>query len=295
MYKILIYGEITWSVGKVHKSISEYLKNDFEFTFYDWSKIYPIDLIPILINYDIVLTNLVTLNIFKRYVSSLKNFIFIAHGYPDVIGYKNDFNLKLEDFSTESLFAVTSNSIKCLFPKEIILKNLFNGVDLKKYDRQQSNTVIKKIGWCGAPEIISKRVDWIFEITNKSDTLLSIASTIPTDQLYQWYKNIDVLVITAGPDEWMETGPLPAFEAIATGKLVIGTKVGNFAKFPGPKFSTMEEAIFLIKYLQIHSDEVEQIIKEQYKYLKENFSYEILHLQWKEVFLECLKNNNHSI
>ena len=72
-----------------------------------------------------------------------------------------------------------------------------------------------------------------------------------------WYKTIDVLLVTAGP--------LPPFEAILSGVLVIGTAVGNFQLLPGPKFSKIEEVAVLLKDLKKLPDRVKALAKEQYE------------------------------
>ena len=74
MYKILIYGDTNWSVGSVHKNIAKYLKNDFEFVFYDWGKYNPIDLYSLFDQFDIIFTNLITLEIFQKKYKSLSKF-----------------------------------------------------------------------------------------------------------------------------------------------------------------------------------------------------------------------------
>jgi hypothetical protein len=258
--KILIYGDSNWSVGSVHKNIAKYLKNDFDFEFYDWKDYTPISILELIDNFDIIFTNLVTLSIYKEANIPLKKFIFIAHGYPDIIGYKNDKKYIDENFSPDAFYTVTSNSIKSLFPSNLTIFNTFNGVDLDEFSyKTEIEKGINKIGWCGAPNVKSKRYEWGIEIAKKTLSLLTIASTIPKYELNKWYQKIDLLIITAGPEEWVETGPLPAFEAIISGTLVIGTKVGNFQNIPGPKFDTIEEAIKIINDLKNNPTKIQEI------------------------------------
>lgn len=294
--KIIVYGDVEWSVGNVHKSIAKYLNNDFEFCFYEWRNYTPEYIIDILNDHDVVLANYASCQSFAAITSSflLKKFVFITHGYPDIISYNYDKPVLKENFPPEAIYTITSMSIASLFPKEIKLYPTFNGVEMndficKKYTNE--NGILKKIGWCGEPKIASKRTNLALEIATKTDLLLSFAVKLSFIELQKWYHTIDILIITAGPEQWAETGPLPAFEAIASGTLVIGTRVGNFNQIPGPKFDTVEEAVSIINELKNNPEKQKQIIQEQYDCVKNNWSYEKIHLQWKEVFLEVIKKN----
>jgi hypothetical protein len=290
--KVLIYGDTEWSVGSVHKNIEKYLKDDFDFVFYNWKEIPPSTIITNIDDYDIILTNLTTLNPFKEANISLNKFIFIAHGYPDIIGYNYD-KKHFNDYNkTNAMFAVTSSSVSALYPKDLKLYNTCNGVNLDDFTyKQDVEKSINKVGWCGETGIKTKRYKWAFEITEKTDTLISIATSLPKESLKQWYHNIDLLIITAGPEEWMETGPLPAFEAIASGTLVIGTNVGNFKHIPGPKFDTVEEAVIIINNLKNDPIKIQELKREQYDCVKNFWTYEVLKDQWKDVFLECIERS----
>ena len=292
--KILIYGDTNWSVGSVHKNIAKYLQNDFDFTFYDWADYTPEMIIPIIKDFDIVFTNYVAL---KRFYNpnithiSLNKFIFVAHGYPDIIGYSYNNILTKNDFPQDALYSVTSMSIAPLYPEGVKVYPTLNGVEMETFEYIERSGKIEKIGWCGAPAIVSKRFSWGLDIATKTNLLFSCAATLSFDELKKWYHKIDILIITAGPEEWVETGPLPPFEAIASGTLVIGTRVGNFKQLPGPKFDTIEEAITIIEELKQNPDMVKRIAREQYLCVKNNWSYENIHLQWKDVFLESLNRS----
>jgi len=291
--KILVYADSHWSMGSVHKNIAEYLKDEFEFFYYDWAEFNPESIITIIDNFDIILCNMMTLDRFKSANPNLsyKKFIFICHGYPEIIGYNcNDFK-PLEFFPMDALYSVTSMSIAPLFPKGLQVFPTFNGVELEDYIRKEKDGSIRKLGWCGKPTVLSKRSSLGFEIAAKSDLLFSVAASLSLENLKNWYHNIDLLIITAGPEEWKETGPLPAYEAIASGTLVIGTRVGNFAKIPGPKFETVEEAVQIIEYLKTRPDYVKKIALEQYECVKKEWTYGTIHQNWKELFLKSLDMN----
>jgi len=288
--KILVYADSYWSMGSVHKNIAKYLKDDFEFFYYDWAEFTPEAIIPIIDNFDIILCNMMTLKRFKSANPNLsyKKFIFICHGYPEIIGYKcNEFE-PLDFFPKEAIYSVTSMVIAPLFPKGLQVYPAYNGVELSDYVRKEKDGKIRKLGWCGKTTVLSKRSSLGFEIAAKADLLFSVAASLTFENLKIWYHNIDLLIITAGPEEWKETGPLPVYEAIASGTLVIGTRVGNFAKIPGPKFETVEEAVQIIEYLKLRPDYVKEIADQQYECVKKEWTYETVHLKWKELFLESL-------
>jgi hypothetical protein len=296
--KVIVYGDVGWSVGNVHKNISVYLKDDFEFHFYEWRHFTVEYIISIMNDYDIILANYVSLKNFLNFKSNsnfnLKKFIFIFHGYPDLIGYECNIPVVIENFPSEAMYAITSMTISSLFPKEVKLYLMSNGVNLNEFEYKVKNNdnVLKKIGWCGEPSVVSKRSNLAIDIAVKSDILISFAVKLSIDELKKWYLDMDIIIVTSGPNEWNETGPLPAFEAIASGTLVIGTRVGNFNSIPGPKFDTVDEAANIINELKNNPKMQEKIRKEQYEYVKTNFSYDVLKLQWKQVFLESLNNSN---
>lgn len=298
--KIIVYGDIGWSVGNVHKNISEYLKDDFEFHFLEWRHYTVEYIISIMNDYDIILANYVSLKNFLNFKSSLnfnlKKFIFILHGYPDLIGYECNVPVSIDNFPSDPMYAITSMSISCLFPKEVKLHLTSNGVDLNyfEYKVNDSEKTLTKMGWCGEPSVVSKRSNMAIEIAVKSDMLISFAVKLSIDDLKKWYHGIDILIVTSGPNEWNETGPLPAFEAIASGTLVIGTRVGNFNSIPGPKFDTIDEAALIINDLKSNTLMQQKIRNEQYEYVKTNLSYNVLKLQWEQVFLESLNNSSNN-
>jgi glycosyltransferase involved in cell wall biosynthesis len=143
------------------------------------------------------------------------------------------------------------------------------------------------MGWCGRSEFLSKRFSMATEMSILTDTNLSSIDGKEwksRDEIKEWYKTIDVLLITSGPEDWSETGPLPAFEAIASGVVVIGTSVGNFSCIPGPKFSTVEEGIIILNDLKSNPEKVKQIAKEQYDCLLDLWTYEKNACEWKSLF-----------
>jgi hypothetical protein len=171
--------------------------------------------------------------------------------------------------------------LKPFFPETVTPFLMPNGVDPDEFRYIPKDGSLKKLGWCGAPHVASKQVEWAHEISNKTQIPLTIASKLSYDEVREWYNTIDVLLITAVPIRYKETGPLPAFEAIVSGIPVIGTPVGNFYHIPGPKFTTVQEAVELIQHFKEHPQELVDLAKEQYDYVMNNFTYKVLAPQWK--------------
>ena len=283
MKKVLVYCDTHWAIGRVYKDIEKYLNREFSFTYYDWADYNAHFIISLLNDYDIFITNLCNIQHFKSLdISSddLKKTIFSCHGFPELEQLKNF------SFPKEPIYSITSKSIQSLFPENMQqdLIHTYNGVELSNFNYKPKNGNIEKMGWCGNPNLELKRSNWSIDISNKTNLLLSFASNLSYEELKQWYNKIDVLLINSGPEYWKETGPLPAFEAVASGVLVIGTKVGNFAEIPGPKYATIEEAIEILLELKQTPDKVKKITEEQYEYVKNNFSYEVLANQWREMY-----------
>jgi len=281
MKKIVVYCDTQWAIGRIYKDVEKYLLNEFEFTYYDWADYNPNYIIEIMDNFDICITNLVNIGHFINLTSNqLKKMIFACHGYPEFE------NLKNFEFPKEPSYAITSKSIISLFPENIqhVLYHTYNGVELSNFNYIKRSGKLEKMGWCGSPRLECKRSNWCITISGKTKLDLMFATSLSYEELKKWYNKIDVLLINSGPEYWRETGPLPAFEAIASGVLVIGTKVGNFAEIPGPKYETVEEAVAILLDLKKNQDKVIEIMNEQYACIQNNWIYEILANQWRNMY-----------
>jgi hypothetical protein len=290
--KILVYCDTGWAIGRIYKDLDNYLNNEFDITYCDWGQ-YDINCVKMLITsgyFDIYITNLVYLKCFYDLPDEhLKKFIFSCHGYQEALDLSNIKNL----LPLNTNYSIVSKSVESFFPEPIKSKlyHTYNGVELSNFDYIKRNGELKNIGWCGGINIEYKRSKWCYEISEKTKLNLFLESNLTYDELRKWYSTIDILLINSGPNYFQETGPLPAFEAIASGVLVIGTSVGNFADVPGPKYSSIEEAIIIIEDLKKHPDKVRIISEEQYNCVKKNWSYYHLSRQWKYMF----KNINNTI
>jgi hypothetical protein len=294
MKKVMIYGEPAWAVGRIHKNIEKYLSDEFEFIYYDWANTYTSNLNEVFESVDLVLSLFMGQPYLDNYnpLFNKKKCIFVAHGFEEMNG------------PTPSPFAtygMVSRSIEHLFPSN--LKPFFtpNCVELDDFNYKEHSGSTNVIGWCGAPRVWFKQFDWAREIANQFGTKLQVSSKVPFEDPIDWrpltydetkefYSTLDILLITSIPNGESETGPLPAFEAIASGVLVIGTPVGNFKEVPGPKFSTIEEAVSILSDLKYNPERVKQLAKEQYKCIVEKWNYKVVSEQWREMFRSALKN-----
>lgn len=278
--KILVYEQTHWAIGRVYKGVDKYLTDDYEIKYYDLTNSFE-TIISLLNDFDIVITNVAYIEKFTNLSSEkLKKIIFCCHGFPDLL------NLQNFVFPLEPTYSIVSKSILQLFPESIkhSIVYTYNGVELSNFNYNKRSGVLEKIGWCGAPNLELKRANWCKEISSKTNLLLTFATNLPIDRMKDWYNKIDLLLINSGPEHWKETGPLPAFEAIASGVLVIGTRVGNFAEIPGPKYETIEEATTIIEELKQNPEKVRQISLEQYECVKKNWTYEVLADQWRNMY-----------
>jgi glycosyltransferase involved in cell wall biosynthesis len=205
----------------------------------------------------------------------------MCHGYPEF----GD----VPDLPNNLRFAMTSDTIRGLFPPGSNVLLTPNGVDPSFFPIKRAHPgTIQTLGWVGREDPSSgghKRSSWVKDIARLMNLDYKFAEDVAFQDMNAWYTSIDVLLITAGPESWRETGPLPAYEAIVSGIPVIGTRVGNFASIPGPKFETIDEAVRILTHLMFHPDEVKRICQEQYEYVMKHHTYEVLADAWKQ----CLR------
>lgn len=281
--KILVYCDTTWAIGRIYKDLDKYLNTYFQFTYFDWAHHSPDYIISILNNYDMCITNIIFIKVFLHLEQQILNkFIFSCHGFQEM----QDLLYSKIALPVGPTYSILSKSVKDLFPKELqsLLCHTYNGVELSNFDYIKRNGELKNLGWCGGRYIEYKRVGWCNEICEKTGLNFHIESFLSYDELRKWYSTIDILLINSGPFYYSETGPLPAFEAIASGVIVIGTSVGNFAEIPGPKYSSIEEAVSIIEDLKKNPNKVRQIAEEQYECVKNKWSYEHLSKQWMDMY-----------
>jgi len=280
--KIVVFADTGWSIGRVHADVARHLPQH-TFIFHNQGSFNFQQLLNDFKSSDICLT---TLNNYI-YIASLysnpedrKKICVVCHGVSEISLIQT--HKSFQGFSPNFTYSVTSDVLIPHHPMKVSVTP--NGIDPSLFTYRERNGYIQTLGWCGAHHINVKRVDWSYKIASKCNLSVSIASTLLFEDIKKWYDTIDILLVTSGPDSQVETGPLPPFEAIASGVLVIGTKIGNFKQVPGPKFSTIDEAAAIIKDLKQHPDKVCKIAKEQYDFVMNTFTYNQLAKLWNTMF-----------
>ena len=291
--KIVIFGDTEWSVGLVHKNVSKQLTkkdNTYEFIFHNQGYFYYETFLNDFQHCDLLLS---TFNNYL-YISSIfttqkerQKIIFISHGISEfnmIVNHKDFVELSI-DFN----YAITSDVLTQHHPMKLLKKIYItpNGVESSLFmKKEKSINTITTLGWCGEYSVPCKQFDWSCKISKYTNLALSVAMSIPFKNIQAWYHSIDILLITSGPTEDVETGPLPPFEAIMSGIPVIGTSVGNFSHVPGPKFNTIDEAVSIINELKQYPERLEAIANEQYEFVKANYTYDVLVYKWNTMFKE---------
>ena len=274
--KVFAFIGLNWSVHRVILGVEKVLNTEFEFKYLDSGGSYSVSQFMDLYNWcDVVLTNLETIRTLKGCFPHIdfKKILFVSHGAIE--------NNVVKDYDPNSIYGMASDCLKPLFPSHLKLYLTPNGIDPSIFKYKKRDGTLNTLGWGGCPNIASKRVDWAYAISKATNIPLSIGYGMTSEQIIDWYHTIDLLIITAGPDVYSETGPLPAFEAILSGVPVIGTYVGNFSKIPGPKFFNLDDAYCMIEFLKQNPNRMRQIADEQYAYVMNNFTYEKLAPLWR--------------
>lgn len=282
MKLILVIADIGWSIGRIHKDIERVLGKEYKFIFMNCASFFMDELKRLFAKCDMCLT---TLNLHTDMIQlfpsvvELSKIMFVCHGHSEI---------SIENVMYKYVtYGTVSDILIPFFPTAVHV--VPNGVDLSSFSFNQRSGAIQTLGWCGAPKVYVKRYEMFEQIADIMKLQTSIASTLTYDELKTWYHTIDILLVTSGPDAYVETGPLPPFEAIASGVLVIGTPVGNFRHTPGPKFHTMEEACDILQILCKNPDMVRKIAEEQFAWVSTKWNYTILGEAWKEMFESTYK------
>ena len=269
------------SLTRVYSGIEKQLSGEFEFRWLDWRN-YTYDSFMEVFNWsDICVTNLVAINHMNTwYGLDLRKFLLISHS-ADEHDWSN-----ANGYDPRPTYGLTSNCVRELYPPNMKLHRMSNGVDHNDFTYTPRSGSLNTIGWCGRRCLPSKQVEWAEDISKRTGIPLdnldaSLSETRPKDFMRGWYQNIDLLIVTAIPVWNSETGPLPTFEAIVSGIPAIGTPVGNFRDVPGPKFTTVDEAVTLVNELRQTPDRMKALALEQYNYVMAHYTYEVIAKSWR--------------
>jgi len=277
MKSIVVLAEVGWSIGRVHHDVAFYLSGHYEFKFYNIFGFLLADFLKDFHKADLCLTTVgwfdTVMGTCKLSQADLRKMVLVCHGHCEIKNHK---------WSPYITYGAVSDVLLPFMATRLHI--VPNGVNSSFFDRKMHTGQLKVLGWCGELRNVAKRSDMVFEIARRLKMPVSIAETLTLENLKDWYHSVDVLLVTSGPGPHIETGPLPPFEAIVSGVVVIGTNVGNFRKVPGPKFETVEDAVQILDELRTKPDTVCEIAQEQYKWVMENWTYRTHAESWKTMF-----------
>lgn len=325
--KVIVAADIGWSVGRIHRDLATHLGHKYDFVFFNASHCNIQDFIAQTKQSSLVLT---TYNLYNDMVKlfsdpqDLQKIVMVCHGYPDIVYInKYDHNARLvheysEDGSNPSkqifilnhhrdiayplkrdlcphiTYAVASDVLLPFFTN---LSKVFvtpNGVDPANFVYQKRSGIVKMLGWCSAL-VGFKRHPIGLAIASRAKLPISYATSLPADALKEWYLAIDILIVTSGPAEYDETGPLSPFEAVASGCVTIGFPVGNFRKIPGPKCFSVQDIVDAIHMLQNDPKAYQDLAKQQYDFVMHHWNMKILAQEWDTALEGALQKQNIAV
>jgi hypothetical protein len=276
---VVVIADVGWSVGHIHYDLQTMLAPEYTFTFHSAGNFYMDKFLHDFKEADICLTTFNHYNDMTQLFpkdTDRKKIAVVCHGF-------NEFDvIPPTSLISSFTYGVTSHvlSHRLSIPHHVVI----TGANPNEFTYAERDGVIRSLGWCGADGAAYKRSSWGHDIARKTQLPISYATTLSYDGLKEWYKTIDVLVVTSGPEVWKETDPLPPFEAICSGVLVIGVPTGNFSLLPGPKFHTVEEAVAIVKELKADPARVKALAKEQYDCVLSKWTYETTKESWRKMF-----------
>jgi hypothetical protein len=280
MKHIVVIADTEWSKG-----VAAALANEYIFTYFDARHFILTQFQIAFHQSDICITNMNFYSDMIRLFPSVddrRKIVIIAHKISDTWVIPST---ACAQFTYGATSAAVAKSLEAKIGQPVF--TVPDGVDLGAFPHRERNGTIGQLGWCGVPEV---KAEWASAIAAAVSLPLDIAAKIPRSDMPAWYDSIDLLLVTSGPEETVETGPTAAFEAIAAGVPVIGSACGNFATLPGPKFTTIEEGTALVKELQADTDRVKALAKEQYDCVMANWTYAARSDKWRLMFEAiCIK------
>jgi len=274
--RVIFIAQQKWAIGYVHDCVAARLRPlGYEFGSYNPLHFDLGDFLTDVARSDVVIT---TANLNRDIQTILtsdaqkRKILVLGHGSSEFSGVESE-------YSEHITYAVTSDVAAPFCKRPVLL--MPNGVELEHFERRVRDGHVRTLGWCGS-RYGPKRMGWSHDIAHATQLPVTIAMSLPRDELKKWYHGVDVLLINSGAESHIETGPLPAFEAIASGCVVVGTSVGNFRLVPGPKYATVAEAATIINELKQNPDAVRRLADEQYACVRAHWCYEVLVDRWRE-------------
>ena len=283
--KIVVIAHMGWSIERVHRDVENQLSDEFEFKYHHVSSFMLQEFLDDFRESDLCMMTMwdqdgllefCKLNTPEHH----QKIVVVCHGFREI---------ERCAFSKFITYGMVSDVLLPTFPVRAHI--VPNAVDMDLFERKPRNGQVKTLGWCGTRNQACKRIHLAFDIARDSKTAISIAESLPFEELKNWYHTVDILLVTSGPNEYEETGPLPPLEAIASGIPVVGTKIGNFGKVPGPKFATVDEAVRIILELKSDPSKLRNLAEEQFNWVRDNWTYKHHAPAWRDMFLAAIDNS----
>ena len=299
MKKVLFYTENGWAFGSIHHGLcKELYKYNIYANLLDWTATYTSEEFELLnTTYDLFVTNPeAVLRLHYNYGIPLNKIITIAHGQWDILLAKKEANM---DFYPElHSYAVISQVLKnksIEFNISVTPKVVKVGIHFDLFYQPIKNS-LKNIGYGGAKETVNffgeeiKRGHLVEKVISGIEDLNLVSHKFYNHLcMPAYYNKIDALIMSS----LEEAGGLPAMEAAAAGKLVIGTPVGYFeenGKYGGGVLVPLDELGFLnetrknLMYYKDNPKEYKEKCEEIQYYAREHYDWSKTIHSWVELF-----------
>jgi Glycosyl transferases group 1 len=232
MTSLLIFGYTQWAYGQLHNALAEQLRvRGWKVTIKDWRASHP-NLAAEAAQHDHVMTVFDGPQALAGYGIPREKTTFVAHAEFDIQGIIATEGI--DSFSRYRNYAVVSDSLACSslalgVPRIPTVVRL--GVDTDKYRRPVAER-LRTVGYAARWErntnsgVEQKRGRLAQSCAEEAGLEFKRTEDTPMDQMPDFYASIDALIMPS----LQEGAGLPALEAAAAGRLVIGTPVGHFPR-----------------------------------------------------------------
>jgi glycosyltransferase involved in cell wall biosynthesis len=298
MKKVLFYTQNRWAFGSIHHGlIKELYKHNIYSNLLDWTKRYTEEEFKYLNSvYDLFVTNPeAVMSLHQIYKIPLKKIVTVAHGQWDMLLTKEkhgtDFYSELYNFGVVSEILKTKS-------KEFGINTVPNIVELGIHTEIYQNDVsteLKTIGYGGMKETKNyfgeeiKRGWMVEKALQGLNVNFKFNYELNHLCMAGYFKTIDCLIVSSSE----ESAGLPAMEAAAAGKLVLGTPVGYFernAVLGGGVLLPLDEENFIKKlreivlFYQNNPHEYRQRCLQIQKFAQENYDWKNKVDKWINLF-----------
>lgn len=227
MSKILVYADSGWSLGPIYRKVAAAVGADL----HDWAVPPPPGLFKC---YELVVTLPGTVSeiLVSRFGVPRRKIALVAHADCDIL------QLILSEgvgrVGEYAGYAVVSDALACTSLSLGITRVpdvLKQGIDCDFYSCDPSRE-LRVLGYAALPSrtnehgVEIKRGYLAERVAEKTGLPLARASGLTRDQMPGFYRGIDCLLMTS----LQEGGAMPPYEAAASGRLVVGTPVGDFPR-----------------------------------------------------------------